>query len=112
MPIKVVYNAMHGGYGFSQKAMERLAQLGLEEEVEKDFAYKAKWPLAGYSLDGVPRHDPRLVQVVEEFGREACSAFADLQIHLVEGDRYRIHEYDGLEEVQEPEDISWIVVES
>jgi hypothetical protein len=117
--IKVVYNACYGGYGLSQKAMERLAQLGVSSAsdelqemarmMEKEVFLKQ---FESYRLGGLPRHDARLVQVVEELGEAASAGCANFRIHLVEGDRYRIDDYDGFERVCEPKDIDWITVES
>ena len=113
--IKVVYNACYGGFGLSRKAAERLAQLGVES-ADKDMADYDKRPKSPFgftfnpSESELPRHDPRLVQVVEELGDDANGAFADLQIAQIEGNKYRIDEYDGSEGVQTPEDIEWVVV--
>lgn len=110
---KVVYNACFGGFGLSRKAAERLAQLGLEGMDQEIEEVSSMCKLLGeiYRIpDGVPRHHPLLVQVVEEFGPEASGAFADLQIKNIRGKKYIINEYDGKEAVQTPEDIEWIVV--
>lgn len=56
------------------------------------------------------RHDPALVQVVEELGAEANGGYANLAIYeLPDGARYRIDEYDGSESVMEPDDYEWTV---
>jgi hypothetical protein len=113
MSIKVVYNSCFGGFGLSKKAAERLAQLGVEDAEKALKDQEAQPSVFGfhYSAYGVVRHDPRLVQVVEEFGEEAGGNFADLQIAEIPGNKYRIDEYDGNESVQTPEDIDWITVE-
>lgn len=110
---KVVYNACFGGFGLSRKAAERLAQLGLEgmDQEIKEVSSLCKILGECYRLpDGVPRHHPLLVQVVEEFGEEASGAFAQLKIENIRGKKYIIDEYDGSESVQTPSDIEWIVV--
>jgi len=56
-----------------------------------------------YSRD-LERHDPILVQVVEELGEEANGTYADLQIEEIIGNKYRIDEYDGNESVSTPEE--------
>jgi len=113
--IKVVYNACFGGFGLSKKAAERLAQLGVEEmdeEIKERDESALRCLGQCYSLPhNFPRHDPRLVQVVEEFGKEASGAFADLKIKTIKGNKYIIDEYDGNESVQTPESIKWIIVE-
>jgi hypothetical protein len=62
--------------------------------------------------DDVERHDPRLISVVERIGlRKASGQPGVLQIKVIKGDRYRIKEYHGFEEVVTPEtDKGWIVI--
>lgn len=55
----------------------------------------------------VERHDPVLVQVVEELGDKANGKHANLRIAEVSGS-YRITEYDGYETVETPHDCYWI----
>lgn len=110
---KVVYNACFGGFGLSRKAAERLAQLGLEGMEQEIEGASSMSKLLGDSYnipEGVPRHHPLLVQVVEEFGPEASGVFADLQIENIRGKKYIINEYNGSESVQTPSDIEWIIV--
>ena len=52
----------------------------------------------------IERHDPILVSIVEELGKEANSMSADLQIEDITGNKYRINEYDGNESVSTPAD--------
>jgi hypothetical protein len=54
----------------------------------------------------VSRHDPALIQVVEELGEKANGNHANLQIEEVEG-LYRIDEYDGNESVVAPDGYDW-----
>lgn len=111
MGIKVVYNACFGGFSVSKKAALRLLEMGVTELAEQLENAKTRPGIFGESfrLD-LPRHDPRLVQVVEDLGEEACGPFADLKIAELSGNRYIIDEYDGSESVQEPDDINWTVV--
>lgn len=112
--VKVVYNACFGGFGLSRKAAERLAQLGvagMDEEIKSRDKSSFRGLGECFSLpDGIERHDPRLVQVVEEFGKEASGAFADLKIETIKGKKYIIDEYDGHESVTTPSDIKWVTV--
>lgn len=110
--VKVVYNACYGGFSLSRKATERLAQLGVEEADQALRGYEEHPSVLGFhfSAHELSRHDPRLVQVVEEFGEEANGSFSDLQIAEVEGNKYIVDEYDGNETVQTPESINWIEV--
>lgn len=110
--VKVVYNACYGGFGLSKLAMERLAQLGMTAADEELKNQRAHFDSYNFYSSELSRHDPLLVQVVEELGEKANGAFADLQIQEIHGSRYRIDEYDGFESVQEPQDIrDWIEVE-
>jgi hypothetical protein len=102
--VKVVHNCCYGGFSLSQKARDRLAELGLE--LDKDLCYRGNC----YLPDSIERHDPRLVQVVEELDGEASGSNANLRVTTLGGNRYRINEYDGRETVVEPEDLDWIVV--
>jgi hypothetical protein len=100
MLTKVVYNACHGGFSLSLEALERMQELGFKGETyvahEKHVA-----------LYDCARHNPILVQAVEELGPKAGGIYADLRIALVAGP-YRIEEYDGSETVYEPNDYDWI----
>ena len=143
--MKVVYNACHGGFGLSDKAVRRYAEIkGLtlypEEGTLKIITY---WLVPKEQRTGclsgdawyaasreeqmtsnqrydeltlrprqIPRHDPVLVQVVEELGKEANAGFARLQIRDVPaGSRYRIDEYDGSETVMLDSEYEWQVAE-
>lgn len=110
--IKVVYNACYGGFSLSRKATERLAQLGVEEADQALREYDESPSVFGFSYGAyeMKRHDPRLVQVVEEFGKESSGPFAKLRIAEVHGDKYIVDEYDGNESVQTPDNIDWIEV--
>ena len=98
MANKVVYNDCYGGYGLSKAARVYLAGFGISEDVcEYD----------------IKRHDPRLVQVVENLGIAANGECADLQIyHMLKHEyRYHIEDYDGLETVATPGNTAWIEIE-
>jgi hypothetical protein len=60
-----------------------------------------------WSDSNVDRHDPVLVQVVEELGDKANGNHAKLCIEEVYGS-YRIDEYDGSERVMTAPDYDWI----
>ena len=96
--VKIVYNTCYGGFGLSDAALELYEKLtGERRDWHGDFV----------------RHDPYLVQVVEQLGTEAASGpYAELAIYeLPEGTRYRIDEYDGMESVMTQDDYIWIVAE-
>lgn len=120
---KVVYNACHGGFGLSRKAMLRYAELkGIQIYPEPSgfmdlVTYYLQPPSGDGPLDaireslrdhGIERDDPALVQVVEELGDAADDRFASLEIAEVPpGVAYRIDEYDGMESVMTVNDYGW-----
>jgi hypothetical protein len=107
---KVVYNACYGGFGLSIEAMDRMVELGYEG-LELNPGYnpnsKSMYSYKYYGDYNIPRHDPILVQVVEELGEKANGNCADLQIEEVYGP-YRIDEYDGNESVKTPTGYDWV----
>lgn len=122
---KIVYNACYGGFGLSEKATLRIAELkGIKiytdkqngwinqyytvpveefERIKAEDDKKRDWTRSNeayYSDYNIERDDPILVQVVEELGEEASGSCANLQIAEVPaGTAYRIDEYDGNESV-------------
>jgi hypothetical protein len=117
---KVVYNACYGGFGLSKEACQRYwdikgqqvwiedAQWGFDvwlvppnERLEEAYR-KQTW-----YYNNVSRHDPVLVQVVEELGDKANGMCAELAIDEVY-DSYRIDEYDGYESVETAGSYDWI----
>ena len=90
---KVVYSACYGGFGLSEEACA---------------LYRSKTGAGSmpnrYELS---RHDPALVEVVEELGEKANTRYSDLKIAEVNGP-YRIDEYDGFESVETPDSYDWI----
>lgn len=57
------------------------------------------------------RHDPVLIEVVEELGEKANGEYTNLLIREIEGNRYRISEYDGNEWVITPEEDLYVTIE-
>ena len=107
---KVVYNACYGGFGLSDEAMDRMVELGYEGlKLNPEYVSGKKSILNHkyYGDDDIPRHNPILVQVVEELGGKADGCGADLQIKEVYGP-YRIDEYDGSERVMTAPDYDWV----
>ena len=99
---KVVYNADYGGFGLSDAAAARYIEL-------KGFVLNTEVHI---ERDAIPRHDPCLVQVVEELGTDVNTNYSDLRIREVpDGSRYRIHEYDGFETVILESEEEWCVAE-
>ena len=135
--MKVVINKCYGGFGLSKEACQRYWELqGKEVWIEDNdwgfnvwlvppeervvqgnwktmtqderIAYNRKRSEQTWDSDGVDRHDPILVQVVEELGDKANGMCAELAIAEVCADCYRIDEYDGFESVETPESYDWI----
>ncbi len=109
---KVVYNACYGGFSLSNEAMDRMVELGYEGlQPNPEYNPNSKSMFDSHKYWGdydVPRHNPILVQVVEELGEKANGSCARLAIEEVDGP-YRIEEYDGFETVKEPLDAQdWI----
>ena len=79
------------------------SSMSMDERVAYNQAYsKQTW-----YYNNVDRHDPALVQVVEELGDKANGICAKLAIDTVDGS-YRIDEYDGNESVETADSYNWI----
>ena len=104
---KVVISTCFGGFGLSKAAGLRLQALG-SSKVEL-YTYHKNTPdeMTLVHWDGT-RHDPRLVQTVEELGSEANGPNANLKIVEVQGCKYRILQNDGAEYVETPDTLEWI----
>ena len=107
MTTKVVYNACFGGFWLSKEAVRMAKEIASSDpqwkEVDEDYGY--------IGMEGIERHDPVLVEVVEKLGSGASGMCANLKIAEIEGNLYRINEYDGKESVQTPDLIEWVVVQ-
>ncbi len=116
MKRKVVYSPRFGGFGLSTEAVLLARQLSgnpkwgdvtLYGETYSDGTV-SNHDYNSYDPSNITRHDPILVQVVEELGSvRASGKHADLKIEEVEG-KYRIDEYDGNEQVMTPDSYEWI----
>jgi len=132
---KIVYNACYGGFGLSHAALRRWAELKGDTVYdyvdpryrdrdnsdyhrqlirctpeEYDNASSEVQNEMFISTYDIPRHDPELVQVVEELGEAANGSCARLVIEELDpGTRYRITEYDGYESVETDDSVDWSV---
>lgn len=118
---RVVYNACFGGFGVSEAAARRMAELGSEPMIKElanhadrvaafergDLGYDGE-PLKAYTAEwyggarDVERDDPILIQVIEELGPAANGDHALLEIVDIPDDvKWEIAEYDGSEHVAE-----------
>lgn len=99
--------ACNGLFGLSYKAMERLIELGFEDifyDGDDEWARK----MDSYVPTNLDRHDPRLIQVVEELGELANSRWTTLKIVTIPGNKYRVLGRECYEIVETPENIVWI----
>jgi hypothetical protein len=97
--VGVVFNNCFGGFGLSDKGRAKYAKI------------KGVDPASVRDRD-IFRHDPALIQVIEEMGRKAGGSFGDPQIkYIPHGSKYRITEYDGLEQVELPDEIEWEIAD-
>lgn len=87
-----------------QKSGEKFTAMSRDERVAYNEAYSAQ----SWYYGDVVRHDPALVQVVEELKDKANGMCANLAIKEVDGP-YRIEEYDGYESVETPGGYDWII---
>jgi len=106
--MKLVINTCYGGFGISDKAIEKYAEIkGIELERRK-----SKWMTDGYdyyykggdifSTYDIPRDDPVLIQVVTDLDESANDWGSDLKIvDIPDGTDWQIEEYDGREWVAE-----------
>ena len=91
---KVVVNRCYGGFGLSEEAQKQLDTRKGKHIGEYD----------------IPRHDKDLVEIVERLGKEASSNYADLEIAQIKSNKYNIRDYDGMEYVETPDSIDWIII--
>lgn len=97
--VGVVYNDCYGGFRLSSEAEARYAEL-------KGVAVDSFWH------DDIPRHDPHLVQVVQELNDNASGTFSSLKIEWIpRGSKYYIKDYDGSETVLTPDTIAWEIAD-
>lgn len=87
-------------FHYPKKACKRLVELG-DEKAQRELKIGDKHSYVSYYHD-ISRHNPLLVQVVEELGDEASGSCAKLRITNIYADQYRIEEYDGRETIEEP----------
>ena len=108
--MKIVINADWGGFGLSDAAIERYAELASINLISQP---DGKYSLTHWYQDQVDEHhywserdvarnDPHLVQVIEELGEAANGDYASLKVVDVPDDvDWDIVEYDGREHVAE-----------
>lgn len=87
------------------------AEFMAERDMEKRKASNASYAaMTMPCLREASRHDPILIQVIEELGPEADGECAKLGIvELPSGTAYRIDEYDGNESVETNDSYEWTI---
>jgi len=104
---KIVINRCFGGFGLSKEAIEKYAKLkrlSFAVEYSKGNAFLPLYRLEGKAFfpQDISRNDEDLVKVVEELGKNANGAYADLKIvEIPDSVEWKIEEYDGIEHVAE-----------
>ena len=94
---EVVINDCYGGFGISDLALSWLKKNASEETKKKIRKHE---PLE--------RHNPDLIKCVKTLGSEAASGSCSrLKIVKIEGNKYRVQEYDGAEWIETPAAIEW-----
>ena len=104
--MKIIINNFYGGFCISEKAAKRYCEL-------KGINYDKEWH-NDFSVHGIKRTDPVLIQVVEELGEEANGSYSRLKIEEIpNGSYYRISEYDGWEDIilKEKDPYKWELAE-
>ena len=113
--MKIVLNKCYGGFGLSDKAHDRLIELGVKyyesfDDLPKNNKelYVVKRASYGFGKyysnfsDTNNRSNELLIQVVEELGEEASGRFGELEIIEIPDDViWEIDDYDGIETLHE-----------
>lgn len=94
---KVVLNKSFGGFKLSERAINRLHELGHEKIVEFKDKHDMNTIVAISRV--LKRNDPKLVQVVEELGEEASTEKSKLVIETIPLNDFFLRSYDGFEHV-------------
>lgn len=106
---KVVINSCYGGFGLSDEAIVRYAELkGIKLYIDKSDTWFTKFYTErsmnndSYYSPNIPRDDPDLLQVIDELGVKANGECAKLSIvEIPDNVKWQIEEYDGYEHVAE-----------
>lgn len=113
--MKVAINRCFGGFGLSDKAYERLIELGwtvtedwndkecdIHREVKEESFGGRYYPLKFDQSDIEFRTNLDVIKVIEEFGAEASSSLGQVVIREIpDGIDFKIDDYDGVESIHE-----------
>ena len=106
---KIVINNCWGGFGLSDEAMRRYAELAgmkLLEDVNEygdvNFYLNEINEDSYFTAWSIDRDDPNLVKVVEEMGEKSHSVYSILKIIEIPDDvKWEIDDWDGREHIAE-----------
>lgn len=104
--MKIVINRCYGGFGLSEKATLRYAELAditLYKDAEDYLHTSSDLDDASFfNQYDIPRNSPELVQTVEELKNDANDRFAKLKIiEIPDNVEWTLEEYDGVEWIAE-----------
>lgn len=110
--MKIALNKDYGGFELSQKAYERLIELGVEISKDRTSPEQCIHEYTGEDIEFYGRysmylgHDvrtnPLLIQVIEELGDDANNEISCIEIVEIPDDiEYEINDHDGIETVHE-----------
>lgn len=98
--MKVAYNSCYGGFSISLKAFNRLVELGHLGALMYKESRSINDNCIYFDHKYTKRHNPLLIQIIEELGKEANGDCSNIKIKEVDDqDHYKITEYDGWEKV-------------
>jgi len=90
--MRVVYNACYGGFGLSEEGLM----------LYNDLRKQTGLPIVKWDGEIKHRHDPILLDVIDQLEEKANGNFSNLKIHEISdkyANCYKIREYNGLERV-------------
>lgn len=96
---KVIYHADYGGFNISDKAYAWFLHNAVHENLDI-----SKIDLQ-MSLSYMPRHHYKLIEAYETLGEDFGTK---MNCAVILGTTYRIHDYDGFEQVRVPSMDAWI----
>lgn len=114
-PTKVAINKCYGGFGVSKKAavkimdrvIKRIGYNPLSKLKEFENNINSEDNKAHFINWYLQRHDPALIEVIEEMGEAANGPCAKLEIEEINSKCYKIEKYDGYENIKLPIDDEW-----
>lgn len=112
---KVALNKCYGGFGVSKKAAVKIMDKVINRIGYNPLSKIKKFENNINSEDNkacfiscyLQRHDPALIEVIEEMGEAANGDCALLEIEEINSKCYKIEEYDGYENIKLPIDDEW-----